>query len=104
MPFNQPETVGTVTFQKIFNVNKSADQEGVYFCEVTIDYNNGFPPETDWYCARSDDYALTGKWVYQQIINGNFDGEVFLLQPYQDPITKEIVLPEQPVTTGTQEL
>ena len=104
MSFDQPETVGTVTFQKIFNVNKSADQEGVYFCEVTIDYNNGFPTETDWYCARSDDYALTGKWVYQQIIDGNYDGDIKQLQVGENPITGEIILPEQPVTTETQDL
>lgn len=104
MAFTKSETVSNVTFERIFDVKKSADEENVYFCKVVMNFNNGFPSETDYYCARGDDYAITGKWVYQQILDGNFDGELKQLQVGENPITGEIVLPEQPVTIGTQEL
>jgi hypothetical protein len=92
-----------VTFGVISNVRKSGDEEGVYFADVELSGAEGFPMETCLYCARSDDYAPTGKWVYQQIIDGNFSGDIYQLASRQDPETLE-VMPDQPVSTGAQNL
>jgi hypothetical protein len=59
--------------------------------------------ETHIYCARSDDYAMTGKWVYQQIIDGNIIGSITQLAPDVDPMTG-LPVPPQPTTTGSQDL
>jgi hypothetical protein len=98
-------TIGNVTFGQIKNVRKSGDEEGVYFADVEISEAEGFPMETHMYCARSNDYAMTGKWVYQQIIDGNIVGSITQLAANVDPTTGEPwALPEQPTTTGTQTL
>lgn len=96
-------TIQNITFGAIKNVRKSGDEDGVYFVDVEISPDDGFPMEPCLYCARADDAALTGKWVYQQIIDGNFEGEVRQLEPRQNPITLE-VMPDQPVVTGAQNL
>ena len=61
--------------------------------------------ETHTYCARSNDYAMTGRWVYQQIVDGNIVGSITQLAPDVDLMTG---LPEpqtvQPNTTGSQDL
>ena len=102
MPFTKSETVDNITFENISEVLKSGDEEGVYFCQVVLNHNDGFPSQKVLYCARSNDYAYTGRWVYQQIQDGNFDGEITQLQPLEDPVTREIfVYKEQPVTQGT---
>lgn len=100
--------ISGITFGKISNVRKSGDDQNVYFADVEISPAEGFPAEVCLYCARGDDYALTGKWVYQQIVDGNFEGEMTQLTPGVDPVTG---LPypaptpqEQPATTGTTEL
>jgi hypothetical protein len=82
--FTKSETINGITFTNISNVREVFEERGVYLADVTIDHNNGFPVETGIYCARSDDYALTGKWVYQQILDGNFDGEITLMPPCAD--------------------
>lgn len=82
-----PHTIGNVTFGAIKNVRKSGDEEGVYFADVEISEADGFPMELCFYCARSDDYAMTGKWVYQQIIDGNIEGQVTQLAAGVDPMT-----------------
>jgi hypothetical protein len=74
-------TIGSITFGAIKNVHKSGDEDGVYFADVEIQGAEGFPLETFLYCARADDYAITGKWVYQQITAGNIEGVVTQLAP-----------------------
>lgn len=94
---------GGVSMGAISNVRKVAEEEGVYFCDVEMSLGDGFPTETNLYCARSDDYAPTGKWVYQQIVDGNFSGEIRQLQPRENPVTGEI-MPDQPEVIGAQTL
>ncbi len=100
-------TIGNVTFGLIKNVRKSSDEDGVYFADVEIQEAEGFPFETCIYCARSDDYAATGKWVYQQIVEGNIEGEITQLLVGADPVTG--LVPErrevaQPISQGAQTL
>jgi len=95
--------IGNVTFGNIKNVRKSGDEEGVYFADVEFSEAEGFPMETHLYCARSNDYAPTGKWVYQQIIDGNIVGEITQLASGIDPVTGQ-PYPAQPSSTGTQTL
>jgi len=96
-------TIGNITFGQIKNVRKSADEVDVYFADVEFSESEGFPMETHIYCARSDDYAPTGKWVYQQIIEGNIIGSITQLDSGVDPVTG---LPPvtQPRTSGSQDL
>jgi hypothetical protein len=98
-------TIGNITFGQIKNVRKSGDEEGVYFADVEMQEAEGFPFETVFYCARSDDYAMTGRWVYQQIIDGNIVGSVTQFAPNINPITGQpFDVQEQPTTTGSQNL
>jgi len=98
-------TIGNVTFGQIKNVRKSGDEEGVYFADVELQEAEGFPFETCMYCARADDYAKTGKWVYQQIIDGNIVGTITQLAPDVDPMTG-LPVPQtvQPISQGSQTL
>ena len=96
-------TIQGITLGEIKNVKKSGDEEGVYFADVYLSCAEGFPMEWNFYCARSDDYAPTGKWVYQQIIDGNITGEIRQLPPNVDPVTEQ-PFPEQPVAQGAQTL
>lgn len=96
-------TIGNVTFGAIKNVRKSGDEEGVYFADVELSEAEGFPMETHFYCARSDDYAATGRWVYQQIIDGNIEGSITQLAAGVDPATGQ-PWPEPPTTAGAQDL
>jgi hypothetical protein len=97
-------TVLGITFGAIKNVRKSGEEEGVYFVDIEIQEQEGFPMEWHFYCVRSDDYAMTGRWVYQQIIDGNFEGEVTQLEAGVDPVTglpsSEVVVP----VSGAQSL
>ena len=65
-----------------------------------------FRSEVCIYCARSDDYAKTGRWVYQQIIEGNFEGEMTQLAANVDPMTGQPWPEEtnQPAVEGAQTL
>lgn len=95
-------TIGNVTFGQIKNVRKSGDEEGVYFADVELSVAEGFPMETNLYCARSDDYAMTGSWVYQQIIDGNFEGSITQLDAGVDPVTGLVPEPRvQPAIQGS---
>lgn len=78
-----------ITLGEISNVKKSGDEEGVYFANVQISPAEGFPFEDCVYCARDNDYAMTGRWVYQQIIDGNIVGTIKQLPPNVDPVTEE---------------
>ena len=98
-------TIGNITFGQIKNVRKSGDEEGVYFADVEFSEAEGFPMETHIYCARDNDYAKTGKWVYQQIIDGNIVGTITQLAAGVDPVTGQIPSENvQPSTTGSQDL
>ena len=99
-------TIGNITFGAIKNVRKSGDEEGVYFAIIDISPAEGFPFQESEYCARSDDYAVTGRWVYQQIIEGNIEGEITQLQAGVDPMTGEphLVQQQQPTVNGAQSL
>lgn len=98
-------TIGNITFGEISNVRKSGDEEGVYFADVEFSAAEGFPFETHIYCARHDDYAKTGQWVYQQIVDGNFTGQVTQLAPGADPATGQVPpAPVQPASQGAQTL
>ena len=95
--------IGNITFGQILNVRKSGDEEGVYFADVEISEAEGFPMETHIYCARDNDYAMTGKWVYKQIVEGNIVGTITQLAAGVDPQTG-LLPPPQPQTTGSQDL
>jgi hypothetical protein len=98
-------TIGNIIFGAIRNVRKSGDEEGVYFADVELSEAEGFPMLACFYVARADDYATTGRWVYQQIVNGNIEGGITQLAPNVDPITGK-VYPEavQPISNGSQTL
>ena len=97
--------VGNVTFGAIKNVRKSGDEDGVYFADIEISEAEGFPFELCLYCARSDDYAMTGCWVYQQIIEGNIEGGITQLAPNTNPETGEPwPVQAQPASQGAQTL
>ena len=96
-------TIGNVTFGAINNVRKCGTEDGVYYVDIEISEAEGFPMEPHLYVARSDDYAMTGRWVYQQIIEGNFEGEIIQLPPYANPITG-IVSEKLQISQGAQEL
>ena len=97
--------IGNIIFGQIKNVRKSGDEEGVYFADVEMSEAEGFPMETHFYTATSNDYAMTGRWIYQQIIDGNIVGSITQLAPDTNPITG---LPNppyvQPVSQGSQTL
>ncbi len=97
--------IGTVEFGAICNVRKSGDEEGVYFADVEISVAEGFPMDVHLFCARDNDFAKTGQWVYQQIIEGNFEGDVTQLIPYADPSTGLVpVETRQPTVIGAETL
>ena len=100
-------TLGNITFGQIKNVRKSGDEEGVYFADVEISEAEGFPFEECFYCAKVNDYAITGKWVYQQIIDGNIVGTITQLAPDVDPVTGQLWpsrIINQSNTTNSQNL
>lgn len=96
-------TIGNVTLGAIRNVRKSGDEPNVYFADIEISEAEGFPMLSCFYCARGDDYAMTGRWVFQQIIEGNFEGEIIQLEPGVDPMTG-LPPPPQPTVSGAQTL
>lgn len=99
--------IGNITFGQILNVRKSGDEDGVYFADVEFSEAEGFPMEIHFYCARDNDYAMTGRWVYKQIIEGNIVGTITQLAPNTDPVTGQPLLERsttQPQTTGSQNL
>jgi hypothetical protein len=95
--------IGNITFGQILNVRKSSEEAGVYFADVEISEAEGFPFETCFYCARDNDYAMTGRWVYKQIVEGNIVGAITQLAAGVNPVTGQ-PYPPQPQTTGSQDL
>jgi len=75
--------IGQITFGAIKNVRKSGDEEGVYFADVEISEQENSLLEVQTYCARSNDRAPTGQWVYQQILDGDYEGQLVQLLPGQ---------------------
>ena len=55
------------------NVQRMPD--GSFLLNVDL-VTSSDPLETVQYCARDNDVAETGQWVYQQVIEGNFEGEI----------------------------
>jgi hypothetical protein len=100
-------TVNGISFGAIRNVRKSGDEENVYFADVEISPEEGFPFDVHLYCARGDDYAATGKWVYAQITSGNHEGTITQLAANVNPQTGEPwpeVTHRQPLSRGAQTL
>lgn len=100
-------TIGNITFGAIKNVKKSGDEEAVYFADVEMQFGEDSPVQTNFYCARADDYTITGRWVYQQIVNGNIVGPLTQLAAGADFVTG--LVPErretaQPLSQGAQTL
>lgn len=89
-------TINGIVFGRIRNVRRCAIENDVYFAEIELSPQEGFPFEWCSYCARKDDLAVTGKWVYQQIIEGNFEGEMG-----QEVLVEATA---QPSTQGSQTL
>lgn len=48
--------------------------------------------ETVDYVARDSDFTETGKWVYEQLIAGNFKGEITDWVPPPPPTTEEVAV------------
>ena len=69
------------------NVRRFPD--GAYILNVDI-VTETDPFETVEYVARSSDIAETGQWVYQQIIEGNIDGEITDWVPPPPPSVEEV--------------
>lgn len=80
------KTFGQTTLSNIREVRTRAGDTTTYFCKLTISYG-GEPPEEVRYVARPTDIAETGQWVYQQIVEGNFDGEIIDLPDGINPYT-----------------
>lgn len=96
---------GNITIGAIKNVRKSGDEDDVYFADVLISEAEGFPLMPRFYCARQDDYAVTGQWVYQQIVDGNIEGSITQLEAGVDPQTGKPYPPaQQPTVRGAQTL
>jgi hypothetical protein len=79
--------INGMNFGSISNVRTFDNGQNVYFADVQIDISGGDNFEILFYCATETDVAPTGQWVYQQIMGGNFQGEVTHLAPGVDPQT-----------------
>jgi hypothetical protein len=82
---------GNVSLGKISNVCIRGGDASCYFCKVELSLESE-PTEVVNYVARGTDIAETGQWVYQQIIDGNFEGELADLAVNVDPFTREILV------------
>ncbi len=79
-------TFGYTTLSNIRDVRTINGDTATYFCKLTLAFD-GEPPEEVKYVARASDVAETGQWVYQQIVAGNFAGEIINLAEGVDPDT-----------------
>jgi hypothetical protein len=68
-------TFGQTTLGGIREVRTHGGDTATYFCKLTMVFD-GEAPEEIKYVARATDTAETGQWVYQQIVAGNFAGEI----------------------------
>ena len=69
------------------NVRRMPD--GAFLLNVDL-VAPGDPSETVEYVARDGDVAVTGQWVYQQIVEGNFEGTITDWVPPPPPSVEEI--------------
>jgi|LakMenEpi03Aug12_release.lakeMendotaPanAssembly.Ray.scaffolds.fasta_scaffold100030_3 hypothetical protein len=69
------------------NVQRMPDES--FLLDVDI-LAPGSPVETVVYCARGSDIAVTGQWVYQQIIEGHIQGEITNWVPFPPPSNEEV--------------
>ncbi len=77
---------GSIGFGKISNVKTLENDPSCFHCNVEL-YDDADNMEVVTYVARGNDIVATGKWVYQQIIDGNFEGEISHVPSGIDPIT-----------------
>lgn len=73
--------IGQLEIGAIRNVKASGDEPNVYFADVEICFEENLGFESCLYVARQDDFAATGKFIYQQIVDGSFEGELIQLPP-----------------------
>jgi hypothetical protein len=101
-------TIGNIVFGEIKNVRKSGDEEGVYVADVELRGVDERSFTTSTYCARYDDCAITGQWVYEQIVSNNIVGSVTQLPVGVDLVTGLPLQPiqsiAQPISQGAQDL
>lgn len=81
--------IGNTTIGKIFNVCTRDNDDSCFFCKVEFIENDN--TETVNYVARKSDSALTGKYIYQQIVDGKFEGQISDVGLDIDPWTKEVI-------------
>lgn len=67
-------TFGQTTLANIREVRTHNNDTSIYFCKLDMTFEG--KKEEVKYVARFNDVAETGKWVYQQIVSGNFDGQI----------------------------
>jgi hypothetical protein len=86
---------GEIGFGKISNVKTLEGDASCFYCDVEL-YDETGSMEVVQYVARANDIT-TGKWVYQQIINGNFHGEVTHVPSNISPSTGEPLVDQAPI-------
>ena len=77
---------GSIGFGKISNVKTLEVDPSCFHCNIEL-YDSSDSMELVEYVARGNDAADTGRWVYQQIIDGNFEGEISHIPSGVDPST-----------------
>ncbi len=80
------QTFGLTTLSNIREVRTHGGDASTYVCKLTITYAEEEPEEVV-YVARASDVAETGQWVYQQIVAGNFAGEIIDMPEGVDSFT-----------------
>lgn len=79
---------GNVNLGEITNVRTLEDDPSCYVCDIEITVGDE-PPEKAFYVSRANDVTVTGKWVHQQIVDGNFIGQITHLESGVNPLTGE---------------
>lgn len=92
-----------VYFGNIFDVKKSGDEDGTYFAKVEMSFGENEPLVAEYFCAKANDPVNTGIWVYQQIVAGNFQGELVQLAQGEDPYPS-VAAADQPTADGVDTL
>lgn len=80
---------GSIGFGKISNVRTLEADPTCYHCNIEL-YDETETMEVVEYVARAND-VTTGKWVYQQIVDGNFEGQIAHVPNNIHPSTGEQV-------------
>ncbi len=95
------QNFGNVSLGKISNVRTRGGKTDCYFCEIELQEGNA-GVEIAKYVAVPNDIAVTGQWVYSQIMAGNFEGEIVDVDANVDPFTLE-PLPDLKTQNARQE-